>query len=63
MKLLNWTAEQEKAFQAFLQFYKDEGDPVPRILIRPFRRGFRDREMKPDEISRHRGLLPVKGTK
>ena len=60
MKLQNWAPNQEEAFQLFLQYYQQAGQPVPQILIRPFRKGFRDRKYTPEEIRNHRGLLPEK---
>lgn len=56
----NWTLEQEAAFQAFLRHYAAAGDPVPELLVRKFRKGFRDRRYTPTEIQNHRGLLPQK---
>lgn len=56
--MTTWTKAQEAAFQRFLDFYKQKGDPIPKLLVKPFRAGFRKRGWSPDRIEKHRGLLP-----
>lgn len=58
MKLQNWSDKQEAAFQRWLEIYKELNRPVPKLLVRPFRKGFRDRSYSPQQILAHRGLLP-----